>query len=180
MSVPVYRFCPRCAGGVTPRTLVPGGPARLVCSACRFVLHGDPRLLVGTIATFEGGLVLVRRERQPGRGKWLIPGGFVERGESLEGVAAREALDKTGLRVSLLGILNVYSFPPHEVVTVIYAGDTLDGTLAGAGESAPVQAFAPEQVPWEELAFQTTQAALRDYLRRYFPRVRLPRSEAAS
>jgi 8-oxo-dGTP diphosphatase len=180
MAAPAHRFCPLCAGGLTPRILAPGGPARLVCSACRHVHHHDPRLAVGTIATFEGGLVLVQRDRDPARGKWVIPGGFVERGESLEVVAGREALGQTGLRVGLLGILNVYSFSPHEVVTVIYAGDTLEGALAGDGASPPIQAFSPELLPWEDLAFQSTQAALRDYLRRYFPRVRLPRSEAPS
>ena len=42
-------------------------------------------------------------------------------------------------------------------------------------ETLEVQVFAPEAIPWDNLGFDTTRAALRDYVRRFYPRARVPR-----
>jgi ADP-ribose pyrophosphatase YjhB (NUDIX family) len=138
------------------------------------VLYLDPKVAACTISMVDGRIVLLRRAIDPGRGKWTLPGGFVDRGEPLQAAAVRETLEETSLRVSLLGILDAYSFPHYDVVVVVYASDVLGGTLEANDESLEARAFSPEQIPWNELAFESTRAALRDYLRRYFPRVRLP------
>jgi ADP-ribose pyrophosphatase YjhB (NUDIX family) len=69
----------------------------------------------------------------------------------------------------------VYSFPGSEVVVVVYAAEVVGGELRACDECDDARAFAPETIPWGELAFETTRAALRDYIRRFFPRVRVPR-----
>jgi ADP-ribose pyrophosphatase YjhB (NUDIX family) len=119
--------------------------------------------------------VLVQRSIEPGLGKWVFPGGFVDRGESIQQAAIRETLEEVRLKVSLLGVLDVYSFEPYDIVVVVYAADVLNGTPEAGDEAQAVRCFRPEEIPWDELAFPSTRAALRDYLRRYFPRVRLPR-----
>lgn len=170
-----YRFCPRCAGSLEPRLLKPGEPERLVCGACGFIFYLDPKLAAGTISMLDGGLVLLRRGIEPQLGKWVFPGGFVDRGESVSEAAVRETFEEANLRVSLTGILDVYSFAGYDVVVVVYAADVVAGSLAAQDESLEARAFAPEAVPWEELAFESTRFALRDYLHRFFPRVRVPR-----
>jgi ADP-ribose pyrophosphatase YjhB (NUDIX family) len=105
----------------------------------------------------------------------VFPGGFVDRGEPAATAALRETLEETGLRVSLTGILDAYSYPPHEVVVIVYAADVVGGELQRGDEAEEVRRFRPEEIPWDELAFESTRAALRDYLRRFFPRVRIPR-----
>jgi hypothetical protein len=77
--------------------------------------------------------------------------------------------------VSLTGILDVYSFAGSEVAVVVYAAEVVGGTLKACDECDEARAFAPEEIPWGELAFDSTRAALRDYVRRFFPRVRIPR-----
>jgi ADP-ribose pyrophosphatase YjhB (NUDIX family) len=99
----------------------------------------------------------------------------VDRGESVPEAAVRETFEEVNLRVSLTGILYVYSFSGHEVVVVVYAADVVGGALEARDESLEARAFAPETIPWDELAFQSTHLALRDYLHRFFPRVRVPR-----
>jgi ADP-ribose pyrophosphatase YjhB (NUDIX family) len=105
----------------------------------------------------------------------VFPGGFVDRGEAVSAAAIRETLEESNLRVSLTGILDVYSFPGSEVAVVVYAAEVVGGTLSAGDECDEARAFPPEQIPWGELAFESTRAALRDYVHRFFPRVRVPR-----
>jgi ADP-ribose pyrophosphatase YjhB (NUDIX family) len=173
-SSDTFRFCPRCGGGLAQRLLKDGEPARLVCGGCSFVFYLDPKLAAGTICLVDGGVVLLRRAIRPQLGKWVFPGGFVDRGESVADAAVRETLEEVNLRVRLNGILDVYSFPGHEVVVVVYAAEVVGGALAPGDESLAVQAFAPDTIPWAELAFPSTHLALRDYLARFFPGVPVP------
>jgi ADP-ribose pyrophosphatase YjhB (NUDIX family) len=170
-----YKFCPRCGQALESRSLKDGEPARLVCVSCSFVFYLDPKVAAATITLIEGGIVLLRRGIDPQWGKWVFPGGFVDRGESVQDAAVRETLEEVQLRVSLTGILDVYSFPGDDVVLVVYAADVIGGELGVGDEAEDVKAFPPEQVPWADLAFESTKEALRDYIHRFFPRVRIPR-----
>ena len=170
-----YRFCPKCGMGLETRSLKAGEPTRLVCSACDFVFYLDPKVAACTISIVDGGIVLLRRGIEPQWGRWVFPGGFVDRGETVQDAAVRETFEEVNLRVSLTGILDVYSFPGSEVVVIVYAADVVGGTLSAGDEAEDVKAFRPEEIPWDELAFESTRAALRDYIHRFFPRVRIPR-----
>ena len=170
-----YRFCPRCGGPLEQRLLKEGEPSRLVCQECGFVFYLNPKVAACAICMVDGGIVLLRRTIEPQAGKWVFPGGFVDRGEAVPAAAVRETREEANLRVSLTGILDAYSFPGSEVVVIVYAADVVGGTLSAGDECDEARTFPPEAVPWEDLAFQSTRAALRDYIRRFFPRVRLPR-----
>jgi ADP-ribose pyrophosphatase YjhB (NUDIX family) len=170
-----YQFCPKCGAGLVLRTVKEGEPQRLVCLMCSFVFYLDPKVAACTISTLEGGIVLLKRGIEPALGKWVFPGGFVDRGESVQDAAVRETLEEVNLKVRPTGIVDVYSFPGHPVVVVVYASDVIGGSLEARDESLEVRTFPPEQLPWEELAFESTRLALRDYVRRFFPRVRVPR-----
>ncbi len=171
-----YRFCPRCAGALAPRLLKAGEPERLQCAACGFVFYLDPKVAACTIFMVEGGIVLLRRSIEPSLGKWVFPGGYVDRGETVQAAALRETFEECGLRVSLTGILDAYSLPGRDVVVIVYAAHPESGSLHAGDECSEARAFAPEELPWDELAWGSTRAALRDYLRRFFPRVRPPRA----
>lgn len=170
-----FKFCPRCGAGLESRQLKEHEPPRLVCSGCGYVFYLDPKVAACAIMMADGGIVLIKRAIEPALGKWVFPGGFVDRGESVPEAAIRETLEEVKLKISLLGVLDVYSFAPHEVAVIVYAADVIHGTPEPGDEAQAVHCFAPEEIPWDELAFPSTRAALRDYIRRYFPRVRLPR-----
>jgi ADP-ribose pyrophosphatase YjhB (NUDIX family) len=170
-----FRFCPKCGGSLQARVLKEAEPARLVCAACDFVFYLDPKVAACTISMVDGGVVLLKRAIEPAAGKWVFPGGFVDRGEAVPDAAVRETFEEVGLRVGLTGVLDVYSLADYEVVVVVYAAEVVGGALEARDETLEARAFSPESIPWEELAFESTRAALRDYLRRFYPRVRVPR-----
>jgi ADP-ribose pyrophosphatase YjhB (NUDIX family) len=170
-----YRFCPRCGAGLERRQLKAGEPARLVCQGCGFVLYLDPKLAACTITLVQRGIVLLRRANEPQRGKWVFPGGYVDRGESVLAAAVRETYEEVGLRVAVTGILDVYSTPGEDVAVVVYAAHAEGGSPRVGDEASEVAVFSPESIPWDELAFDSTRVALRHYLGRFFPRVRVPR-----
>lgn len=64
----------------------------------------DERIILAASAVVTDGagrVLLVKRGKEPQKGRWSVPGGSVEPGESLEGAAARECLEETGLEVSV-------------------------------------------------------------------------------
>jgi ADP-ribose pyrophosphatase YjhB (NUDIX family) len=160
-----YRFCPRCGGVLEPRRLKATEPERPVCVRCGFVFYLDPKIAVGTIiATAENRLVLVRRAIEPGYGKWVFPGGYVDRGEPLTDAAIREAREECGLDVRLDALVNIYSYLGRAPIIVVYAATALGGTLCADDECLETAEFEPGTIPWEELAFRSTHEGLRDYL----------------
>ena len=162
---PGFRFCPRCGGELAVRQLKPGDPTRLVCGRCDFVFYLDPKVAVGTIVRVDNDrLVLLRRAIEPGYGKWVFPGGYVDRGEPLVDAAIREAREESGLEIRLDGLVNVYSYAGRTPVIVVYAATAVGGELALDEESLEYAAVRPADIPWTELAFRSTHEALRDYL----------------
>ncbi len=160
-----YRFCPRCGGELERRLLKSTEPERLVCTACGYVFYIDPKIAVGTIIrTAESRIVLVRRAIDPGYGKWVFPGGYVDRGEPLVTAAVREAREECGLDVRLDGLVNIYSYAGRAPVIVVYAATATGGALAVDDEGLETGEFEPADLPWDDLAFRSTRDALEDYL----------------
>lgn len=162
-----YRFCPRCGGALEHRQVKDNEPKRLVCRACGFVFYQDPKVVAGTLFTLRAGIVLLRRAVEPGLGKWVFPGGYVDRGESVQDAAVRETREESQLEVRLGPLLNVYSYPGSANVIVVYTAEVIGGQLEAADESDEARIFPAEELPWGELAFASTKDALTDYLKLY-------------
>ncbi len=160
-----FRFCPPCGGPLESRLLKDGDPPRLVCGACGFIFYLDPKLAVGTIIIDDRRrIALVKRAIDPGYGKWVFPGGYVDRGEEVQRAAVREAREETGLDVRIDRLINIYSYTGRTPVIVVYAATMIGGALACDDESLEAKFFEPEAIPWDELAFRSTGEALREFL----------------
>lgn len=163
-----YRFCPVCGGALSNRLLKTGDPERLVCSACEFVFYLDPKVAVGTIIRADQDrVVLVRRAIEPGYGRWVFPGGYVDRGEPLEIAAVREAREESGLEVRLEGLVNIYSYAGRAPIIIVYAATAVGGSLCADDECLEAALFSRDEIPWDELAFRSTREGLTDYFSRY-------------
>jgi ADP-ribose pyrophosphatase YjhB (NUDIX family) len=129
------------------------------------VFYLDPKVAVGTIIqSHSGRIVLVRRAIEPGYGKWVFPGGYVDRGETLTSAAMREAREECGLDVRLDALVNLYSYAGRAPVIVVYAATATGGTLCVDDESLEVLEWDIAAIPWNDLAFRSTHEGLRDYL----------------
>ncbi len=159
-----YRHCPRCGGVLEERVVLEHDPPRLVCSACGFVFYVDPKVAVGAVCRTEGGIVLLRRGIEPGYGRWVFPGGYVDRGETLEAAAVREAREEIDAAIRLTGLVNAYSYPGRPVVVIVYGAVVVGGSLRGGPEALEVKTFAHGSIPWDDLAFRSTAEGLRDFL----------------
>jgi len=160
-----YRYCPRCGGDLEKRILKAIEPARLVCQRCSFIFYLDPKVIAGTIFTINGRVALLRRGVEPAFGKWVFPGGYVDRGESVPEAAIRETKEECLLDVRLASLLGVYSYPRSPNVVVVYVGEVIGGELKAGDEAVEARAFKASEIPWQELAFMSTSDALRDYIR---------------
>ena len=168
MSLPIsetYKFCPQCGGALEKRLLKAGEPERLVCTRCGFVFYIDPKLAVIAIVPLNGGVVMVRRGIEPGYGLWVVPGGFVDVGEPVEEAVVRETLEETHLLVRVERLLNLYSYRDSATVVAAYLTQYQRGNLAAGDESLEARVFVPAEIPWDEIAFRSTRAALTDYLK---------------
>ncbi len=155
------RFCPRCG-----REAEVDYPRSLTCAHCGFVLHASPEPVACAIPHApDGRMWLLRRALHAGRGLWTFPGGFVELGETVEEAARRETREEMGIGVELGALVGVYSRREERIVLVVFAAEAL-ATPRPTEEASEVRAFAPEELPWDELAFWSTQAALTDLLGR--------------
>jgi ADP-ribose pyrophosphatase YjhB (NUDIX family) len=101
----VERFCSRCGRRLGRRR--EGGRLRPACGACGHIVYGRFSLGVGGLLVHRGRVLLAQRAHDPGRGRWTLPGGFVEEDESPDRAVEREVFEETGLRVKADGILAV-------------------------------------------------------------------------
>ncbi len=162
-----YRFCPRCGGELVLRKLKANEPERLVCQKCAFIFYVDPKVVAGTIFALDDRIVLLQRGVAPAMGKWVFPGGYVDRGESVPDAAIRETAEESNVQVKLCSLLNVYSYPRSPNVIVVYTAEVIGGDLRAGDETVDARTFAASQIPWDELAFPSTRDALKDYVRLY-------------
>jgi len=161
---PEFRFCPVCGGSLGSLVLKPGEPSRLVCASCRFVFYQDPKLAACSIVEFDGRIVLLQRGVEPQKGKWVMPGGFVDRGERVEAAARRETEEECGIRTRIKDLLGIYSYPGSTVVVAAFVAEYLSGELSARDESLDMMLVRPEEIPWDLLAFPSTIDALKDYV----------------
>ncbi|MFZ5453296.1 MAG: NUDIX hydrolase [Thermodesulfobacteriota bacterium] len=164
LGAETYRYCPQCGGELEARLIKAGEPHRLVCQACGFVFYIDPKLAVIGLVPLNGGLVLVRRAIDPGYGLWVVPGGFVDVGETLEQAVVRETLEETRLEVEVVRLLNIYSYERSRTVVAAYITRHLAGKLTAGDETLEARVFGPAEIPWTEIPFRSTQDALKEYL----------------
>lgn len=160
------RFCSSCGGPLAPRRVKEGEPERPVCARCGQVVYLDPKVAVGTVITDGAGrIALVRRSIEPGYGKWVFPGGYVDCGETPAAAAVREAREEASLDVRLDGLINLYAYAGAAPIVLVYKASVAGGALDAADESLEAAWFAPDGLPWSSLAFRSTRDALRDHRR---------------
>lgn len=169
VDVARVNFCTECGGRVADQWVSVEGRSRLVCQQCGYIHYLNPKVVAATLPIVDGRVVLIRRANEPAYGAWSYPAGYMEMGETVEEAARRETREETCLEVKLTTLLNVYSRGPAGVVVVAYLAESVGGEMAPGNECMDIRLFAPDEIPWDKLAFPTVVWALRDWVRRVAP-----------
>jgi len=157
-------YCSQC--GSSLKAHIPAGDNRLryVCSNCNTVAYENPKMVVGCVTEHEGRILLCKRSIEPRLGYWTVPAGFMELGETVAEAACRETLEEACAKVRLGAILAMIDVPEAGQVHIFFRGTLPDGQFAAGEESLEAALFAPEDIPWDEIAFRSGQIALKQYL----------------
>ena len=104
----------------------------------------------------QNSVLLIERGREPFKGKWALPGGFIDMDEPLETACMRELEEETGIRITILKQFKAFGAvdrdPRHRTISVIFYAFTENELIARAGDdAAKAQWFPIDQLP--ELAF---------------------------
>ncbi|MEO3428085.1 NUDIX hydrolase [Pelagibius sp. CAU 1746] len=156
------------AGGATGARFeqrVPEGDdrPRLVCADCGFINYENPKIVVGSVAAWEGRILLCRRAIEPRRGFWTLPAGYMELNERAEEGARREAWEEARARLEIDQLLAVYSIPRISQVQLIFRARLTSPQVAAGPETLELDLFDWRDIPWDQLAFPSVHWALKDY-----------------
>lgn len=126
----------------------------------------NPTLTADGIILVDGRLVLIKRGNEPGKGRYALPGGFVEYGERLEDCAVREVLEETGLRTEPLDLVGMYSDPHRDprghLVSAVFHLHRVGGELRAGDDAQSVELFDLDRLP--SLAFDHARI-ISDFMR---------------
>jgi len=148
--------------GPSVRT-VPDGDTheRLVCPDCGFISYDNPKIVVGSVVTWDGRVLLCRRAIQPRKGFWTLPAGYMELHETSQAGAAREAWEEARAKIEIDALLAVYNIPRLSQVQLIYRARLLSPDVSAGPESEEVALFTWDAIPpTADLAFPSVRWAL--------------------
>ncbi len=130
-----------------------------------------PVVGVGGVVVRDGRVLLIRRGKEPLFGRWVVPGGTVELGETLEEALVREMQEETGLRVEPLEVLTVFDRIQRDGARVVYHYVIVDylcrwreGVAKAASDALDVAWASPAEFPAYDLpakALEVVTDALR-------------------
>jgi len=157
------KFCPNCGAALILK--IPAGDTlpRHVCEACGTVHYLNPKMVIGCIPEWQDRILLCKRAIEPRYGKWTLPAGFMENGETTAEAALRETLEEANARVELEDIYSVFSVRHVNQVHIFYRARLLDLDFGPGSESLEVSLFEEGAIPWHELAFRTVSTTLRHF-----------------
>ncbi|MBU2408182.1 MAG: NUDIX hydrolase [Gammaproteobacteria bacterium] len=161
LRVPI-KHCKNCGASVVYRVPDDGDTReRAVCPACHTIHYENPLNVVGTIPVLGDRLLLCKRNIEPRWGKWTLPAGFMELGESTAQGAARETDEESGAHYELEGLFAIMSVVRVGQVHLFYRARLLDDRFDPGHETIEAKLFTEDEIPWEEIAFRTVREALR-------------------
>jgi ADP-ribose pyrophosphatase YjhB (NUDIX family) len=157
-------FCSNCGTRVVLK--VPEGDflPRHVCENCGTIHYENPKLVVGSVPEYEGRILLCKRGIEPRHGYWTIPAGFMENNETLEAGAAREAQEEALVDVEIGSLLLVANVTHARQVHIFFRSRMRTPDFGVTHESTEVMLVDEKDIPWSDLAFPSTEYALRRFV----------------
>ena len=163
----VFVYCPRCGAPLAEG--IRFGRSRRFCLHCGYVHFHDPKVAVGALVSDGQRVLLVRRSVPPRAGYWAFPAGYMDGDELPEEALAREVVEEAGLRVQvrdLQAVTPLGGWGEQRGLLLLYRAEPAGpcGELSAHDDVSEVRWFKPEEIPWDELAFESTVEFLRRWM----------------
>jgi ADP-ribose pyrophosphatase YjhB (NUDIX family) len=133
---------------------------RAICPACATIHYENPLNVVGTVPYWGDKILLCKRNIEPRFGKWTLPAGFLELGETTAQGAARETHEEAGAQIELEGLFTLINVARVGQVHMFYRARLLSDQFDPGFETIEAQLYAEDEIPWDEIAFRTVKETL--------------------
>ncbi len=158
------KHCKQCGTAVVYRLPDDGDTKeRAVCPACSTVHYENPLNVVGTVPHWGDKVLLCKRNIEPRWGKWTLPAGFMELGETVAEGAARETTEEAGATFEMEGLLSLLNVVRVGQVHFFFRARLLSDQFDPGFETIEARLFAEHEIPWDEIAFRTVKETLERY-----------------
>lgn len=160
-SRPKFTNCPHCRSKLAEREI--DGKKRLACTYCTFIYWNNPLPVAASIVPHKsGGIVLVKRGVEPRIGKWCLPAGFMEVGETPEQGAKREAGEEAKIDIEIERLIYTFAPPQLPQVLMFFVAKEIDQTPAPGSDAEEARVFQLDELPaLEEMAFSSHVEAIK-------------------
>ena len=158
------RHCRECGSAVTYRLPDDGDTRpRAICPACGTIHYENPLNVVGTLPVLGDRVLLCKRNIEPRWGKWTLPAGFMELGETTAQGAARETDEEAGALITLGPLFSLVNVPHVGQVHWFYLATLLSEQFQPGHETIEARLFAERDIPWDDIAFRTVRVTLEHF-----------------
>jgi ADP-ribose pyrophosphatase YjhB (NUDIX family) len=157
------KHCRACGGEVQYRIPADDNRERAVCTVCSTIHYENPINVVGTVPIWGEQVLLCKRNIEPRWGKWTLPAGFLELGETTAEGALRETDEEAGAHIELGPLFSMLNVVRAGQVHLFYLATMRDTTLAPGPETIEARLFREDEIPWDEIAFRTVRETLQAF-----------------
>lgn len=159
------KYCHHCAGPIIHHIPQGDDKPRYCCTTCDVIFYQNPNNIVGTLPVFGSRVLLCKRAIEPRLGKWTLPAGFMENGETTMAGAIRETYEEAGatLTPEACELYTLFNLPYINQVYLFFLSQLATPEYCAGTESLEVQLFEEHEIPWQELAFPVVRITLEQY-----------------
>jgi ADP-ribose pyrophosphatase YjhB (NUDIX family) len=161
MTPSPIKHCKQCGSAVEHRIPDDGDTKlRAVCPQCKTIHYVNPLNVVGTIPVWGDKVLLCKRNIEPRFGKWTLPAGFMEMGETTAQGAARETDEEAGAQFEMQELFSLVNVARVGQVHLFYRAQLISDQFQPGIETQEAMLFSEADIPWEDLAFRTVKETL--------------------
>jgi len=159
------KYCHSCASPLIVKIPEGDDKPRHCCENCDSIFYQNPKNVVGTLPVYGEQVLLCKRAINPRIGKWTLPAGFLENGESSLDGAIRETKEEAGAVVTVKenNLYTLFSLPSINQVYMFFRVELANLEFSAGIESEEVALFSENQIPWSEIAFPVVKTTLEKY-----------------
>ncbi|MFZ9252620.1 MAG: NUDIX hydrolase [Hylemonella sp.] len=161
MQRSAIKHCRNCGTAVIYRVPDDGDThQRAVCPACTTIHYENPLNVVGTVPYFGDRVLLCKRNIEPRFGKWTLPAGFLELGETTAQGAVRETIEEAGASIEMEGLFSILNIARVGQVHLFYRARLLNEHFEPGVETIEARLYREEDIPWDDIAFRSVKETL--------------------